>query len=199
MALAVRPAKPLQELPVGLGEKLREIRTLRGLQQQELAAKAGLTASLISQVERSRLSPSIATLRKLAQVLDVPVSQLFEERPNGKITILPRQDQPVLRFDGSSEQWAVLASGLVRGKIRAVVATLGPKEAAASGDKIEVDPGQMKLCYIIRGQVAIPYNGESYVLNEGVSAYLDGGVDHRWENPGKRTAKALWVIPEYHG
>jgi transcriptional regulator with XRE-family HTH domain len=181
---------------VGLGEKLREIRTLRGLQQRELAARAGLTSSLISQVERDRLSPSIATLRKLAQVLDVPVSQFFEERTNGKISILRRAEQAVLRFDGSSEQWAVLASGLVRGKIRAVVATLGPKEVAASGDKIVVDPGQMKLCYIIQGQVAIHYNGERFVLNQGDSAYLDGGVDHRWENPGRKTAKALWVITE---
>ncbi len=181
---------------MGLGEKLREIRAMRGLQQQELAAKAGLTSSLISQVERSRLSPSIATLRKLAQALEVPVSRFFEEPPNGKITIVRRAEQAGLRFDGSSERWAVLASGLVRGKIRAVVATLGPKEMAASGDKIVVDPGQMKLCYIIRGQVAIHYNGERFMLHEGDSAYLDGGVDHRWENPGRRTAKALWVITE---
>ena len=181
---------------MGLGERLREIRTMRGLQQQELAAKAGLTSSLISQVERTRLSPSIATLRKLAQALAVPVSQFFEEHPNGKITIVRREDQAVLRFDGSSERWAVLASGLVQGKIRAVVATLGPKEAAASGDKIVVDPGQMKLCYIIQGQVAIHYNDERFVLNQGDSAYLDGGVDHRWENPGRKTAKALWVITE---
>lgn len=181
---------------MGLGQKLREIRTGRGLQQQELAARAGLTASLVSQVERDRLSPSIATLRKLAQALDVPVGQFFEERPNGKITILRRKDQAVLRFDGSSERWAVLASGLVRGKIRAVVATLGPGEKAASGDKIVVDPGQMKLCYIIRGQVTLHYNGEPYLLHEGDSAYLDGGVDHRWENPGRKVARALWVITE---
>ena len=181
---------------MGLGERLREIRTMRGLQQQELAAKAGLASSLISQVERNRISPSIATLRKLANVLDVPVSRFFEENPNGKITIVRRDDQAVLRFDGSSERWAVLASGLVRGKIRAVVSTLGPKEAAASGDKIVVDPGQMKLCYIVEGRVAIHYNGESFVLNKGDSAYLDGGVDHRWENPGRRVAKALWVITE---
>lgn len=181
---------------MALGERLRELRTMRGLQQRELAAKAGLTPSLISQVERSRLSPSIATLRKLAQVLDVPVSRFFEEPPNGKITIVRRGEQAVLRFDGSSEQWAVLASGLVRGKIRSVVATLGPKEMAASGDKIVVDSGQMKLCYIIQGQVALHYNGESYILQEGDSAYLDGGVDHRWENPGRRVTKALWVITE---
>jgi transcriptional regulator with XRE-family HTH domain len=181
---------------VGLGERLREIRAMRGLQQQELAAKAGLTSSLISQVERDRLSPSIATLRKLALVLDVPVSRFFEEPPNGTITIVRRKEQASLRFDGSSEQWDVLASGLVRGKIRAVVATLGPKERAASGDTIVVNPGQMKLCYIIKGQVALHYGGASHVLHEGDSAYLDGGVDHRWENPGRTAAKALWVITE---
>ena len=196
MALAVHPSSHPLESPVGLGEKLREIRAMRGLQQQELAAKAGLTSSLISQVERDRLSPSIATLRKLAQVLDVPVSRFFEDPPNGKITIVRRKEQASIRFDGSSERWDVLASGLVRGKIRAVVATLGPREQATSGDKIVVNPGQMKLCYIVKGQVAIHYNGESFVLNEGDSAYLDGGVDHRWENPGKTVARALWVITE---
>lgn len=196
MALAAILSNRLLESPVGLGEKLREIRTTRGLQQQELAAKAGLTSSLVSQVERDRLSPSIATLRKLAQVLDVSVSRFFEEPPNGKITIVRRKERASIRFDGSSERWDVLASGLVRGKIRAVVATLGAREGAASGDKVVVNPGQMKLCYIIKGQVVIHYNGESFILHEGDSAYLDGGLDHRWGNPGKTVAKALWVITE---
>jgi quercetin dioxygenase-like cupin family protein len=61
-------------------------------------------------------------------------------------------------------------------------------------DKVVIEPGQMKLFYVIEGKVALHYNGDRHVLDAGDSAYLDGGTAHGWENLGARAAKALWVI-----
>src|SRR3972149_960151 len=101
-----------------------------------------------------------------------------------------------LTFDGAAERWTILASGLVRGKIRAVVASLGPRQASGAGDKIVVAPGEMKLCYVIEGAIDVVYAGQTHHLRAGDSAYLDGGVDHRWANPAAKRAKVLWVITE---
>lgn len=177
-----------------IGSRVRQARRAVRLQQRQLAQKAGITPSLVSQIERDRVSPSLNSLRKLAGALGVPLSYFFDERPDNHIKVVQKNQHSILTFDGSSERWTILAAGLVRGRIRAVLATLGPRERSGSGDKIVVEPGQMKLCYVVQGTIEISYSGRTYRMKAGDSAYLDGGIDHRWANPGARPAKALWVI-----
>ena len=179
-----------------LGRRLAEARQALGLNQKQLGEKAGVSPSLVSQIERGRVSASLNTLRKLAEVLGTPLAHFFDERQGERIRVVHARDHARLTFDGNSERWTILASGLVRGKIRAVVATLGPRQVSGAGDKIVVEPGEMKLCYVMQGAIDIVYGNQRYHLATGDSAYLDGGVDHRWANPGARTAKVLWVITE---
>lgn len=69
---------PPNELAVSLGKKIRAIRTAKDMKITEMSRLSGLTTSLISQVERGLISPSIETLKKIGNVLDVPLSFLFE-------------------------------------------------------------------------------------------------------------------------
>jgi len=177
-----------------LGERIKRLRGERDLQQRQLAEKAGLTPSMVSQIESGRLSPSLNTLGKIASAFGVPIAALFDGKPAGSIVISHKRDYPVVSFDGSSERWAVLGAGLFQGKIRAVVSTLGPKSRGINTDKVVIKPGQMKLFYVLEGRVALNYNGDRHVLEEGDSALLDGGSPHGWENLGTRKARALWVI-----
>jgi quercetin dioxygenase-like cupin family protein len=75
-----------------------------------------------------------------------------------------------------------------------VVSTLGAKARGVATDKVVIQPGQMKLFYVLEGKVALHYNGEAHALESGDSALLDGGAPHWWENRGPRKARALWVI-----
>jgi transcriptional regulator with XRE-family HTH domain len=60
--------------------RLRKVRLMQGLSQQDLAAKSGVTAANISRIETGETSqPRPSTLRKLAAALDVPVAELWEE------------------------------------------------------------------------------------------------------------------------
>src|SRR6266498_3270038 len=93
-----------------------------------------------------------------------------------------------------AEKAGLTPSRLSQGKIRAVMSTLGPRAKGVKTDKVILDPGQMKLFYVIEGKVALQYNGESHPLEAGDSAYLDGGTPHGWENVGAKAAKVLWVI-----
>jgi len=177
-----------------LGQRIKALRAERQLQQRQLAEKAGLTPSMLSQIESGRLTPSLHTLGKLAAALGMPIAALFESAPNGRLHVTRKKDYPVVSFDGSTEKWHVLGAGLFQGKIRAVVSSLGPRGKGVKTDKVILDPGQMKLFYVIEGKVALHYNGEAHRLEAGDSAYLDGGTPHGWENVGPRTARALWVI-----
>jgi transcriptional regulator with XRE-family HTH domain len=177
-----------------LGGRIKALRLERELQQRQLAEKAGLTPSMVSQIESGRLTPSLNTLGKVAAALGVPIAALFDGRPAGQIQITRQRDYPAVSFDGSSERWDVLGAGLFQGKIRAVVSTLGPRARGVATDKVVIQPGQMKLFYVLEGAVALHYNGEGHTLEAGDSALLDGGAPHWWENRGSKKARALWVI-----
>jgi transcriptional regulator with XRE-family HTH domain len=177
-----------------LGERIKALRQERALQQRQLAEKAELTPSLVSQIESGRLTPSLNTLGKIAGALSVPIAALFDGHPAGRIQVTRRKDCPVVSFDGSSEKWTVLGAGLFEGKIRAVVSTLDPRARGVTTDKVVIKPGQMKLFYVLDGTVGLRYNGERQTLEAGDSALLDGGLPHGWENLGTRKARVLWVI-----
>src|SRR4030095_7451268 len=177
-----------------LGERIKHLRAERELQQRQLAEKADLTPSMVSQIESGRLSPSLHTLGKIASAFGVPIAALFDGKPAGSIVISHKRDYPVVSFDGSSERWAVLGAGLFQGKIRAVVSTLGPKSRGFTTEKVIIKPGQLKLFYVLEGKVALHYDGDRHLLEAGDSALLDGGVAHGWENLGPKQAQALWVI-----
>jgi transcriptional regulator with XRE-family HTH domain len=177
-----------------LGRRIRALRAERELQQRQLAEKAALTPSMVSQIESGRLTPSLNTLGKIAAALGVPIASLFDAQPTGQIHVTRAKDYPVVSFDGASEQWAVLGTGLFQGKIRALVSTLAPRSRGVTTDKVVIKPGQMKLFYVLEGKVGLHYNGDRHVLEAGDSALLDGGTAHGWENMGNRNARALWVI-----
>ena len=179
---------------MSLGARIKQLRAERAPQQRQLAEKANLTPSMVSQIESGRLTPSLHTLGKIAAALGVSIASLFEGPPQGRVHVTRKKDYPVVSFDGVGEKWAVLGTGLFQGKVRAVVSTLPPHAAGVRTDKVVIEPGQMKLFYVIEGKVALLYNGERHVLEAGDSAYLDGGTPHGWENLGAKTAKALWVI-----
>jgi transcriptional regulator with XRE-family HTH domain len=177
-----------------LGERIKTLRRERELQQRQLAEKAELTPSMVSQIESGRLTPSLNTLGRIAAALSVPIAALFDGQAAGRIQVTRRKDCPVVSFDGSSEKWTVLGAGLFEGKIRAVVSALDPRARGVTTDKVVIKPGQMKLFYVLDGTVGLRYNGQRQTLEAGDSALLDGGLPHGWENLGTRKARVLWVI-----
>ncbi|MBL8588552.1 MAG: helix-turn-helix transcriptional regulator [Methylobacteriaceae bacterium] len=60
-----------------VGRGLREIRELRGLTARDLAARAGISAAMVSRVENGQVSPSLGILEALAGALEVPLASLF--------------------------------------------------------------------------------------------------------------------------
>jgi transcriptional regulator with XRE-family HTH domain len=177
-----------------LGARIKALRLERELQQRQLAEKAGMTPSMVSQIESGRLTPSLHTLGKIAGALGVTIAALFDGQPSGSLHVTRKKDYPVVSFDGAAERWSVLGAGLFQGKIRAVVSTLDARSKGMMTDKVVIKPGQMKLFYVLDGKVALHYGGERHVLDTGDSALLDGGTGHGWENLGTRKAQALWVI-----
>src|SRR3989304_210947 len=170
----------------GLGARIKALRLERGLLQKQLAEKAGLTASMMSQIESGRLTPTLPTLGKLAGAFGIPVPELLEPAAVGEsIHISRKREHPIVSFEDTAERWMVLGAGLFEGKIRAVVATLDGRTPGVSPDKVIIKPGQIKLFHVVQGKVALRYAGKTYRMSEGDSALLDGSAPHGWDNVGR--------------
>jgi transcriptional regulator with XRE-family HTH domain len=114
-----------------LGSRIKALRQQRGFLQKQLAEKAGLTASMMSQIESGRLTPTLPTLGKLAGAFGISVPELLEP-PIGResIHISRKREHPIMSFEDCAERWTVLGAGLFEGKIRGGVATLEGKRRA---------------------------------------------------------------------
>ena len=179
----------------GLGTRVKALREERALLQKQVAEKAGLTASKVSQIESGRLTPSLRTLGKLANALGVSIPELLEPPAHGESVHISRKvEHPLVSFEDGAERWMVLGAGLFEGKVRAVIATLDAGARGLSTDKVRIKPGQMKLFYVLKGDVALRHDGKVYRMSEGDSALVDGGAPHGWDNVGRRRAQVLWVI-----
>jgi transcriptional regulator with XRE-family HTH domain len=179
----------------GLGLRIKALRRDRGLLQKHLADKAGLTASMVSQIEAGRLTPTLPTLGKLAGALGISIPEVLESPKEARsIHISRKREHPIVTFENCGERWMVLGAGLFEGKVRAVVATLDGKSPSLATEKVIIRPGQMKLFYVLQGAVRLHYAGETHLMSEGDSALLDGGAPHRWDTASRRRARVLWVI-----
>ena len=178
-----------------LGPRVKTLRQERGLLQKHLAEKAGLTASMVSQIEAGRMTPTLPTLGKLAAAFGISIPELLEPSAEGaRIHISKKREHPMVSFEDCAERWMVLGAGLFEGKVRAVVSTLDRKARGVSTDKVIIKPGQMKLFYVLQGKVALRYAGTMHKMSEGDSALVDGAAPHGWDNIGQRRARVLWVI-----
>lgn len=178
---------------MSIGKKLKELRYEKKLSQEALAGQSELTKSSISQMENDRLSPSLNTLRKIAKALGVRITYFFEddEKPDF-IRIVRRDEHHTLTFDHTSEKWQILASGILDGRIVGIVSTLSPGDSGA--ESVSVEPGEMKLIYMLEGKAHFIYGDRIYDLEKGDSVYFDGGVPHNWRNTGRTDARALVIL-----
>ena len=89
------------KVPYHFGEKIRKVREEKGYTLKVVAQKAGVSESLVSQIERNHVSPAIDTLLSLADVLDINLEFLFEEyRKSRPVNIIRAHERPTIDEDG---------------------------------------------------------------------------------------------------
>lgn len=175
---------------IELGERLRGLRSERELSLRDLAERSGLTASFISQVERGRASPSIASLGRLAKVLEVPVGRFFEPAPStGQLV---RQDQRrtiVLRGLGEIDEYVTADPA---GKLQVAITTfeVGGRSAEASF----VHESDEECILVLEGRLEVAVGGDRYVLEPGDAVTYSPQTPHVARNIGSTPARAIFVI-----
>jgi len=166
-----------------IGARLRNLRKESRLTLAELANRAGVSTSLVSQAERNCLSPSVATLNALSGALGVTMAKFFEEEPPAEM---------VIRAGAAAQApWRVLVSEAAGAAFTCFVTRLEPGQA--SGIKAEGPAECSELAYVSEGSARIKWGREAKDLEAGDSVYFRRTRARRAENTGVKAAVLLWV------
>lgn len=171
-----------------VGAAIRNLRTQKRLTLRQFAEATGLSQSLISQVERDLVSPSVVSLWKMAQALEVPVGHFFEDGARENCVV--RKDQrKQLSFSGSRIIYELLSPSRAN-NLEFLMIHIEPGEE--TGTSSLTHPGE-ECGVVLQGRLEVDLAGETIVLAEGDSIYFKSTTPHRLRNPGRQPAVAVWV------
>ncbi len=177
-------------ISVNIGERVRELRTALGMTLQVLASESGLSVNTLSMIERGKVSPSVSSLYKIADVLGVSITVFFSSTNDQKQVIFLKADQrPRISFPRGLVEG--LGGDEFTGNIEPFLLTL--ENNANSGSKWISHTGH-EFVFCIRGQIEYQVEHELYELSPGDSILFAARLKHRWKNSGGMVASALVVV-----
>lgn len=179
-------------LDLELGKKLQGYRNLRKLTIKELADKTGITPSMLSQIERELVNPSINTLKTVAKALDVPLFMFFKEDEDEMSDIVVRADSR--KTIGISDDIDIrydLLTPTTKGDIEFCMMHIPAKRSSESS--IQSHRGE-EVAYVIEGEVEIQVGTVSYFLNAGDSIRIPAFASHKWINQTDQEVKVIFAI-----
>ncbi len=178
---------------IDLGERLKTLREERGISQQRLSELAGVTKSFISQVERGKVMPSIASIRRLAGALGFTLARLFsqvpEEHPEDRVVVRAERRRE-LQLAGRHVELFLLAPDVNR-SMEPVLNLFKPGESTC--DEPMAHEGEEWL-YLLKGTARLTLGAEEMVLGAGDTAYFESKVPHRLTNIGDGVLEIIWVV-----
>jgi transcriptional regulator with XRE-family HTH domain len=169
---------------------LRQLREERELSIRALARESGLSANALSMIERGKTSPTVSTLYKVAEALNIPITALFRSIPDRReIVFMDVDARPRVPF--SRGLWEGLGGERFVGRVEPFALTL--ESGASSGPQPLVHTGhEFVLC--LRGQLEYQVEGELFTLGPGDSLIFRSSLKHRWRNPGSTVTNAIFVL-----
>ncbi len=178
-----------------LGPRVRALREAEGLSLRDLAERSGVSAPMLSQVERGETSPTVSVAERIAAGLDLRLSQLLRLDEGGTVAIV-RRDERRQGPDGTDGHSYELLTPPLPG-LRAEVSRheLAPgSRTGAIGDPPMHEPGSRETAVVQAGSVVLVCDGERHSLDEGDCVTFDADLPHHFENPGPDPAALLAVV-----
>jgi transcriptional regulator with XRE-family HTH domain len=175
-----------------IGTKLKSTRLKRDLTIQELAAGSGVSANMISRIERGLTTPSVEILMKLANAFGMSINYFIEEAEKGSTIVVTRNGagHPVFFFE-EKHLIVSLTQGIRDPGFSAFIDTL--EKGCSSGAGGMVQSGE-EFAYVLSGKMEFVVDGEYIELQPGDSIAFKASLPHRWQNLHDGQTRVLWVV-----
>jgi transcriptional regulator with XRE-family HTH domain len=187
--------------PSHIGARLRAERERQGLSLREIARRIGVSASLVSQIERDKVTPSVSTLWALVRELNLSMGDLFDDDqppPTELTALLARGMGPVRADDrrtihlASGVTWERLTAGRQPGvEFLRLVYEAGSESCPE--DQLIRHTGK-EYGYVLTGRLGVQVGFDTYDLGAGDALSFDGSLPHRLWAIGDEPAEAIWAV-----
>jgi DNA-binding transcriptional MerR regulator/quercetin dioxygenase-like cupin family protein len=180
-------AQPSVDAGAGaIGSHLRKLRAKRKLSLAQVARSVGISVGFLSALERSQMSGSVGTLRKLAQFYKTNILDFFDATGVGSRQVQPKHRKVLEAGPGVRMELLAWGDTVMEPHLFRVAPDAG------SGDSYAHDGEE--FLYVLRGELAITLADEKqYRLKAGDSFYFESATPHHWKNPGRAETWVLWV------
>jgi len=190
--VAARP-DPLD--PVVIGARVKALREASSLSLRDLALRSGVSAPMLSQVERGETSPTLTVATRIAAGLELRLSQLLRLDEDGAVTIVRAGERQRGGNRRRGHQFEVMTSSQPGQRAELSRHTLAPGGATGAADDPPMhEPGSRETALVERGSVVLVCDAERHELREGDCVTFDADLPHHFENPGELTAEFLAVV-----
>ena len=179
--------------PPEVGATLQRLRLARGLTLEDLSRIAGVSKSMLSQIEREKANPTIAITWRLANALGVAIGELLsaEARPVETIRVVDAHETPTLPGNHAGYVLRILGPMDLAGKYEWYELTLAPGGELASQAH---DPGTSEHMTVLHGTLEMEVGTDKKKIKTGGTARYPADQNHVIRNIGKTEANALLVV-----
>ncbi|MGA7908354.1 MAG: cupin domain-containing protein [Candidatus Sulfotelmatobacter sp.] len=168
-----------------IGVHLRQLRAKRGLSLAHVARAVGISVGFLSALERSQMSGSVGTLRKLARFYRTNILDFFDASEASRRQVRPGERKVLEAGPGVRMELLAWGNTVMEPHLFRVAPESG------SGDPYTHEGEE--FLYVLRGELAITLHDDEYRLKPGDSFYFESATPHRWKNPGQTETWVLWV------
>jgi XRE family transcriptional regulator, regulator of sulfur utilization len=175
------------------GVRLRTLREAMDLSLRDLADRSGVSAPMLSQVERGETSPTLAIAERIAAGLELTLSQLLRLDETDGVSVVRAGERR--HGGGRDHSYEVLTPPLpgLRAEVSLHALAAGASTAGPDDPPMH-EPGSRETAVVERGPVRFVCGGAIHDLDEGDSVTFDADLPHHFENPGQDEARFYAVV-----
>jgi len=181
--------------PTAIGPRVRVLREAMGLSLRELALRCGVSAAMLSQVERGETSPTLQVAARIAAGLDLRLSQLLRLDESGSVTIVRAAERSSGGSPRRGHRYEVLTAPIPGQRLELSEHTLGRGAVTGGADDPPMhEPGSREIAFVQSGVVTLHCDGRRYELDAGDCVTFDADLPHHFENHGTDETRLLAVV-----
>jgi transcriptional regulator with XRE-family HTH domain len=178
---------------VAVGARVRALREAQRLSLRDLAERSGVSAPMLSQVERGETSPTLQVAARIAAGLELRLSQLLRLDEDGIVTVVRRGERRTGGADG--HRYEILTPPLPGQRAEVSLHRLAPGASTGGpGDPPMHEPGSRETALVQSGTAELVVDGARHELHAGDAVTFDADLPHHFENSGKEEAVLLAVV-----
>jgi transcriptional regulator with XRE-family HTH domain len=178
-----------------IGARVKALRESSGLSLRELAERSGVSAPMLSQVERGETSPTLTVASRVAAGLELRLSQLLRLDEDGAVTVVRSSGR---RHGGNARRghrFEILTSAQPGMRAELSRHTLAPGASTGGADDPPIhEPGSRETALVEQGSIVLVCDGQRYELEHGDCVTFDADLPHHFENTGDAEATFLAVL-----